>query len=221
VRVEGSRRRFPVQVRVRRVHRVMRRGGRLCREVLGYAGRVRPHRRGHGAGEGPLCARRVARAWLSREQGRRGSRARGIEPCGHEFLARGRWWEAVEGAPRSDQAWARCREGAGRCRRGAPACIRRRGAKAAAMEGPKSVLRATRSFGVATSLRLSEGGMRVTAGTGALAAFGFPTSGAAPERWSGEWWCLSAEVPRWCLSAEASGPAAGAHCWGGAWKGRR
>ncbi len=126
-RVEGSRRRFPVRVRVRRVHRVTHRGGRLCREVLGHAGRLRPHRRGHGAGEGPLCARRAARAWLSREQGRRGSRARGIEPCGHEFLARGRWWEAVEGAPRSDQARARCREGAGRCRRGASACIRRRG----------------------------------------------------------------------------------------------
>ncbi len=40
-----------------------------------------------------------------------------IEACGHEFLASGRWWEAIEGALRSDQARARCREGAGRCRR--------------------------------------------------------------------------------------------------------
>jgi hypothetical protein len=63
-----------------------RRGGQLCREVLGYAGRLRPLWRWHGAGEWPLCTRRVARAGLAREQGRRGSRARGIEPRGHEFF---------------------------------------------------------------------------------------------------------------------------------------
>ncbi len=150
-------------------------GGQLCREVLVHAGRLLPLWLWHGAGKRPLCAHRVARAWHSREEGRRGSRARGIALCGHEFPARGRWWEAVEGAPRSDPAQARCREGAGRCRRDAPACIRRRGAKAAAMEGPKSVLPAS-EFGMATSLRLSEGGIRGTAGAGALAAFGCPNS---------------------------------------------
>ena len=64
--------------------------------------------RAMGASEGPLCARRVARAWHARGQGRRDSRARGIWIMWNEFLASGRWLEAVEGAPRSKFACGEC-----------------------------------------------------------------------------------------------------------------
>jgi hypothetical protein len=44
-----------------------------------------------GAGGGPLCARRVARAWHARGQGRRGGQARGIGSCVTNF------WRAGDG----------------------------------------------------------------------------------------------------------------------------
>ena len=117
--VGGSRGRFPVQVRVRRVRRGHAPRGQFAVTVRSWDKPEGRARSGDGIGLAKGCCVRAGSHGRGLHANRVGAVA-GHAALNHvdtNFLASGRSWEAVESAPRSDQVRARCRKGAGRCRR--------------------------------------------------------------------------------------------------------
>ena len=116
--VGGSRGRFPVQVRVRRVRRGHAPRGQFAVTVRSWDKPEGRARSGDGIGLAKGCCVRAGSHGRGLHANRVGAVA-GHAALNHvdtNFLASGRSWEAVESAPRSDQVRARCRKGAGRCR---------------------------------------------------------------------------------------------------------